>query len=178
MQFVPSGFHSNVDAKALSPNSWRWSERASFKKTGFTCESLTADDEGWKTKTKKTSNFGFTFISHDFLSEKIGWNPKSCNPLPCRRSARWMYTRPVTWSWSSAGWPDWLITSCFWRFPELILGKRTDEKKSNHLNLIRAILLESYFLEAVFLRWKPLVCGPLHGRGSVCVKKEGEVLST
>lgn len=52
------------------------------------------------------------------------------------------------------------------------------KKKSNHLNLIRAILLESYFLEAVFLRWKPLVCGPLHGRGSVCVKKEGEVLST
>ena len=23
MQFVPSGFHSNVDAKALSSNSWR-----------------------------------------------------------------------------------------------------------------------------------------------------------
>lgn len=64
----------------------------------------------------------------------------------------------------------WLL--CFWRFPELILGKRTDEKnKSLEFN-------QSYFLEAVFLRWKPLVCGPLHGRGSVCLKKEGEVLST
>lgn len=133
------------------------------KKTGLTCESLTADDKGFKTKTKKTSKFGFTFVSHE--TQKVA-------KLPCRRWARWMYTRPVTWSWSSAGWPDWLITM-------FLKISWTDFGETNWWKKIKSLEFnQSYFLEAVFLRWKPLVCGPLHGRGSVCLKKEGEVLST
>lgn len=114
--------------KTRSSNSWEMKWEGKVQKQIWI--RLLILNSWWRREGFKKKHIQTWFRPVD-LSWLMTFRP---SPLPCRRWARWMYTK-VTFMVSC-----WLtrLVDCYF------FGRTSDEKKSNQLNLIRALFWRQF----------------------------------